>query len=36
VDGDLGEELQIVVQDDLTLISQELIEASAEGSGIQG
>lgn len=36
VDGDLGEELQLVVQDDLTAISQSLIQATAIGSGIQG
>ncbi len=36
VDGDLGEELQLVVQDDLASISQNLIVATASGSGIQG
>ena len=36
LDGDLGEELQIVVQDDLSALNQALILASAQGSGIQG
>lgn len=36
LDGDLGEELQIVVQDDLSALNQALIIASAQGSGIQG
>ena len=36
VDGNLGEELQLVIQDDLSALSQSLIQATAIGSGIQG
>lgn len=36
LDGDLGEELQLVVQDNLSVIGQDYIRATAYGSGIQG
>lgn len=36
LDGDLGEELQLVVQDNLSIIGQDYIRATAYGSGIQG
>jgi len=36
LDGDLGEELQFVIQDDLSTIGQSYIGATAFGSGIQG
>lgn len=36
LDGDLGEELQFVIQDNLASIGQSYIGATAFGSGIQG